>query len=153
MLTLEITATDTKTRTAPVSPCEPQETQPKPDNKTKENNTSCSYSHQIRSKGSNAEQRRPRMAADWIKIPASRQLNNLKEPTWVLIILLPSESLTNSLLTLQMAVMQEGCLGNACHRLVFTGDFGDQGKGLVQSGVLSSSPRYNSCCLPTVEQY
>lgn len=50
------------------------------------------------------EQRRPRVAADWIKIPASRQLTNLKEPTWVLIILLPSVSLTNSLLTLQMAV-------------------------------------------------
>lgn len=39
-------------------------------------------------KAETAEQRRPRVAADWIKIPASRQLNKLKEPTWVLIILL-----------------------------------------------------------------
>lgn len=82
-----------------------------------------------------------------------QQLKNPKEPTWALIILLPSVSLTNSLLTLQMAVMQEGCFGNVCHQLVFTGAFPDQGTGGVQSGVLSSSPWYKSCCLPTMEQY
>lgn len=93
--------------------------------KIKENDTSFSYSHQIRSKGLNAEQQRPHVAADWIKIPTMRQLKNLKEPTRALIILLPSVSLTNSLLTLQMAVMQEGSSGNARHRLVFTGGFED----------------------------
>lgn len=75
--------------------------------KTKENNTSFSDSRQIRSKGWNGEERQPHMTADWITIPAMPQLNHQNGPTRALISLVPSVSLSTSLLTLQIGVQEE----------------------------------------------
>lgn len=47
----------------------------------------------------------------------------------------------------------EGLFGERASPACVYWGFQDQGTGGVQSGDLSSSPWYKSCCLPTMEQY